>query len=148
MIVSGEQDTKKTKHPGTGHTHPELYEEKTPGYRQSTERGEDDDKDEKERETRKSHERDNSHQQQVGVEGTDNVIRLNNQTGDKQERALPITIKMDGLGPSIPMMDIVTEVRPWVLYVNTQNPLYDQKIRTASEKNTDNIQQNSTQCYV
>lgn len=134
MIVSGEQDTKKTKHPGTGHTHPELYEEKTPGYRQSTERGEDDDKDEKERETRKSHERDNSHQQQVGVEGTDNVIRLNNQTGDKQERALPITIKMDGLGPSIPMMDIVTEVRPWVLYVNTQNPLYDQKIRTASAK--------------
>jgi hypothetical protein len=32
------------------------------------------------------------------------------------------------------MMDIVTEVRPWVLLVNTQNPLYDQKIRTASVK--------------
>jgi hypothetical protein len=133
-IVSGTQEKKKTKYPGTGNINPKLDEEKTPGYRQPKEKGEDEEKDEKEKERRKQHERDNTNQQQVGVEGTDAVIRLNNQIGDKQERHPPITVKVDGLGPNIPMMDIVTEVRPWVLYVNTQNPLYDQKIRTANVK--------------
>ena len=134
IIVSGTQEKKKTKHPGTGHINPELDEEKTLGYRQPNEKGEDVDKDEKEKERRKKHERDNTNQQQVGVEGTDAVKRLNNQTDDKQERHPPLTVKVDGLGPNSPMMDIVTEVKPWVLYVNTQNPLYDKKIRTASVK--------------
>ena len=134
MIVSGTQEKKKTKDSGTGHINPELDEEKTLGYRPPNEKGQDVNKDEKEKEPRKQHERDNTNQQQVGVEGTDPVIRLNNQTGDKQERYPPITVKVNGLGPNIPMMDIVTEVRPWILYVNTQNPLYDQKIRNASVK--------------
>ena len=52
----------------------------------------------------------------------------------QQERHPPLTVKVDRLGPNSPLMEIVTELRPWVLYVNTQNPLYDKKIRTASPK--------------
>ncbi len=133
MIILGAQDKKQTKLPGTGQMHPESDEEKTPGYRQPKEKVDEEDKDEKET-TRKPHKRDNTHQQQVGMEGEDSVIRLDKQTEGRQEKHLSIIVKVDKLGSSVPMMDIVTETNPWILYVNEQNPLYDQKIRTASIK--------------
>jgi hypothetical protein len=134
FLVSGTHEKKKTKDPGTGHINPELDEEKTPGYRQPNGMVESVDKEEKEKETHKHHKRDNTNQQQVGINGTDSVIRLNNQTDHKQQMHQPISVKVDKFGQDSPMMDIVTEVKPWVLLINTQNLLYDKKIRTASIK--------------
>jgi hypothetical protein len=134
-IISGAQDKKKIKQPGTGHINPGLDEDKTPGYRQAKEKEGDEYINEKEKETRKPHTRDNTHQQQVGVQGTDNVMRVNNHTDYKQERHPLITFDVKEFGPDIPLMEIVTETDPWVLYINKQNPLYDQKIRTARRIN-------------
>lgn len=121
-IVQGTRNKKPAKNRDTGHIRPEQSEDQTPGYpepnpKQGVING-----------IRRPHERDNTHQQFVGLFGIQRVVRVNDHTDQKQEKNPPIIFKKQRLGKDVPLLDLATEVRPWVLYINKDNRLYNQKI--------------------
>lgn len=140
-LVQGSRNEKPAKRSGTGHIRPERNEEQTPGYPEP-----------KPKQRHKliklrRHRRDNTHQQFVGLFGVQRVMR-NDHTDQKQEKNPPIVFKKQRLGRDVALLDLVMDVNPgnpWVLYINTGNPLYLQKFSSPHRNRKEFVQRMAEQ---
>lgn len=127
VLSHGSQKRDKRMDDDTGNLHQDENDETTTGH--GTRQEPDPEREIIKRPNQKP--RDLTNQQQVGVDGIDEVLRTK-ETEDKRNETVNIVIDKNDFGQYAPLYEMITENKhKWIYRINTANPLYLEKVTTA-----------------